>query len=243
MKIALAGARVRNNDIAFNLAQMRAYMAKARDQGAELVCFGEAFLQGFDAFCWEYEKDCMVAVSVQDDVFLQLMADTKKLGIDLLFGFLERDGDKLYSSCALMGGGKLIRLYRRVSLGWKEYTRTDGHYREGDSVALFEYRGRKCLIALCGDLWDVTSPRFHQGQDITFWPLYIDFSREEWYGEENERHQYAQKAAELGGDVLMINSVDAADQPSALGGCCWFSAGQIKAEHPLGGEGMLMVEL
>ena len=52
MRIALASARVRNNDMAFNLSQMRKYMAQAREQNADLVCFGEAFLQGFDAlFC------------------------------------------------------------------------------------------------------------------------------------------------------------------------------------------------
>lgn len=239
MKIALAGAEVRNNDMAFNLAQMQACMVQAREQAAELVCFGEAFLQGFDAFCWKYEKDRAIAVSVEDDLFQHLLRETAEQGIDLLFGFLEQDGDALYSSCALLGGGKLIRLYRRVSVGWKEYTRTDGHYREGDAPAVFDYRGRQCLIALCGDLWDVTAPLFHRGQQITFWPVYIDFTKEEWYGEENERLQYAQKAGEFGGDVLMINSVG----EGALGGCYHFAKGEIKAEWPLGAEGMLITEI
>ena len=122
MRIALAGARVRNGDVVFNLEQIRRYMAQAKAQGAQLVCFGEAFLQGFDAFSWEYEKDRDVAISVQDDVFLQLLEASEQ--IDLLFGFLERDGETLYSSCALLGGGKILHLYRRVSVGWKEYTRT-----------------------------------------------------------------------------------------------------------------------
>ncbi len=245
MRIALASARVRNNDIAFNLVQMRKYMAQAREQNADLVCFGEAFLQGFDAFSWEYEKDRAIALSVEDEIFSQLIRETAELGIDLLFGFLEREGETLYSSCALIGGGRILRLYRRVSVGWKEYTRTDDHYREGDTVEVFAYRGKKCLIALCGDLWDTTAPRFQQGQELTFWPLYINYSREEWAGADNERQQYADKAAELGGDVLLINSVDdpAPAESPALGGCCRFADGRLKAEHPLGSEGMLVVEL
>lgn len=245
MKIALASARVRNNDIAFSLAQLRTYMAQAKAQNADLVCFGEAFLQGFDAFSWEYEKDRAIALSVEDELFQQLIRESAEREIDLLFGFLERDGETLYSSCALIGGRRIIHLYRRVSVGWKEYTRTDDRYREGDTVQTFDYRGKKCLIALCGDLWDVTAPRFGLGQELTFWPLYISYSCEEWYGQENERRQYAKKAAEFGGDVLMINSVDdplPQDSP-ALGGCYWFSQGQVMAEHPLGSEGMLVVEI
>ena len=243
MKAALASARIRNNDIAFNLAQMNKYMEKALEQGADLVCFGESFVQGFDAFSWEFEKDRDIAISVEDDVFARLLEASGR--IDLLFGFLERDGETLYSSCALLGGGKLLHLYRRLSVGWKEYTRTDGHYREGETAEVFEYRGKKCLIALCGDLWDVTAPRFMQGQEITFWPLYISFSREEWNGPENERMQYAEKAAEYGGDVLMINSMDdpAPQDHPALGGCCWFAGGGIRAELPPGNEGLLVVEL
>lgn len=245
MKIALAGARVRNSDIAFNFAQMIDCMEKAREQGAELVCFGEAFLQGFDAFSWQYEKDREIALSVQDDMFLQLLETSERMAIDVLFGFLEREDETLYSSCALIGGGRIHHLYRRVSVGWKEYTMTDHHYCEGSSAKVFDYRGRKCLVALCGDLWDTTALLFKQGQEITFWPLYISFSREEWYGEENERQQYADKAGEIGGHVLLINSVD--DQLDgeypALGGCCHYQNGEIKAEWPLGDEGMLLLEL
>lgn len=245
MRIALASARVRNNDIAFNLAQLRRYMAQAKAQNADLVCFGEAFLHGFDAFSWEYEKDRAIALSVEDELFQQLIRESAELGINLLFGFLERDGETLYSSCALLGGGRIIRLYRRVSVGWKEYTRTDGHYREGDVGEAFDYRGKRCLIALCGDLWDTTAPRFQQNQELTFWPLYISYSKEEWFGAENERQQYAKKAAEFGGDVLLINSVDDSPPPEypALGGCCWFADGLVKAELPPGSEGMLVVEI
>lgn len=243
MRIALASARARNNDVPFSLEQMRRCMAQAKRQNADLVCFGEAFLQGFDAFSWDYEKDRAIAVSVEEETFQQLVRESAEAEIDLLFGFLERDGDRLYSSCALLGGGRLLHLYRRLSVGWKEYTRTDGHYCEGDTVQPFDYRGRQCLIALCGDLWDVTAPRFQQGQKITFWPVYIDFSREEWYGEENERRQYAEKAAAFGGDVLLINSVSDEGHGCALGGCYHFAGGQIAAELPLGSEGLLMVDL
>ena len=32
-------------------------MAEAAGRSAELACFGEAFLQGFDSLCWDYGTD------------------------------------------------------------------------------------------------------------------------------------------------------------------------------------------
>ena len=245
MKIALAGVRFRNGDIDFNMQQIRRFMQGAARQGAQLVCFGEAFLQGFDAFSWTYENDRDIAVSLQDEVFARLLSFTEEFGIDLLLGFLEREGDKLYSSCVLLGDGKMYAHYRRISIGWKEYTLTDNHYCEGDAVETFDYRGRKCAIALCGDLWDTTATMFKQDQEVLFWPVYINFSSEEWYGSANERQAYADKAAEFGGNVLMINCVDETDasETPALGGCFWFRDGGIEAEWPLGSEGMLTIDI
>lgn len=57
MKTALASAKIVDGDINFNLSQMKRYMKEAKANGAELVCFGEAFLQGFNALSWQFDKD------------------------------------------------------------------------------------------------------------------------------------------------------------------------------------------
>lgn len=57
MKIALASARIVDRDTNYNLSQMERYMKEAKATGADLVCFGEAFLQGFNALSWQYEED------------------------------------------------------------------------------------------------------------------------------------------------------------------------------------------
>ena len=130
MKIGLAVYEFRNRDTAFNLSQMERAMRSARGK-ADLLCFGEAFLQGFDAFDWTYEADRERAVPADAEIIKRLCGMTARYGVDLLFGYLERAEDALYSSCAVLAEGKLIHNYRRISKGWKEYTRTDGHYREG----------------------------------------------------------------------------------------------------------------
>ena len=59
MKIGLASYECRMNDISFNLGQIERALEKS--EGADLVCFGEAFLQGFSAVTSDYAKDIELA--------------------------------------------------------------------------------------------------------------------------------------------------------------------------------------
>lgn len=60
MKIGLASYECRMNDIGFNLKQIEKAIVESKD--ADLVCFGEAFLQGFAAVTSDYEMDIKMAV-------------------------------------------------------------------------------------------------------------------------------------------------------------------------------------
>ncbi len=237
MKVALASARFINGDIPHNLLQMRRFASWAKTAGADVVVFGEAFLQGFDGFVWEYEADREMAITTDGPVFAQLKAISQDTGIDLMTGFLEREGETLYSSCGLIEAGALAQRYRRISRGWKEYSCTDEHYREGEETTPFFYRGKRCLMPLCGDLWD--DPERFRGAELLFWPVYVNFSKQEWGS--HEELAYAHQVNPLAEDVLMVNSLS--DDPDAHGGCCWFSGGRVKASLAMGTEGILMVDI
>ena len=237
MKIALASTRIVNRDIKYNLSQMEYYMIEANKQGADLVCFGETFLQGFDSLTWRFENDINMAISTQSDVFEKICNMSTKHGMDVLFGFIEIDGDSLYSSCALISDGKLHYNYRRISKGWKEYTKTDEHYKEGDIVEVFHYKGKKCVIGLCGDLWDYPE-RFYLGEDILLWPVYVSWTVEQW--ENGTKSEYAQQAGKCCPNTLYINSMCESD---AWGGAAFFQKGTVKKELPIGNVGLLVVEV
>ena len=95
MKIALASVRIVDGDINYNLLQMECYMKVAKANGASLVCFGEAFLQGFNALSWQYEKDKDIAISTSSSIFSQIKEWTKQLCIDVLFGYNELVDDMM----------------------------------------------------------------------------------------------------------------------------------------------------
>lgn len=235
MKIGLAAYRFINNDTDFNVSQIEKAMQISQGK-ANLLCFGETFLQGFDAFNWNWENDKNIAITQNDSVIKDLCELTCKYGVDLQFGYLEKDGEKLYSSCMLISEGQIIHNYRRISKGWKEYSITDGHYCEGESSSDFIYKGKTFRITLCGDLWDF--PEKFKTTGILLWPVYVNFSLDEWSKYESE---YADQAYLAADKTLLINSIS--DEPEAIGGAFVFEKGKITARIPYNSERILYVEV
>ena len=101
----------------------------------------------------------------------------------------------------------------------------------------FLYKGRKCVIGLCGDLWDYPE-RFALGEDLLFWPVYVDWTPEEW--EEGAAQEYADQANLCCAHTLYVNSICDGD---ARGGAAYFVNGTVKEELSMGEEGLLLVEV
>ena len=123
MRIGLVSYRCENRNTAFNMNRIELAMKRAEGK-ADLLCFGEAFLQGFDSLCWDYETDKTVAVDLSSDIIKQLRHWTVRYGISLITGYIEKDRDKLYSSCVVISGGEIVHNYRRISKGWNISCRT-----------------------------------------------------------------------------------------------------------------------
>ena len=124
-----------------------------------------------------------------------------------------------------------------MSIGWKEYSQTDDHYKEGEVTKAFSFMDHKFEIALCGDLWDVTWDKFVTNA-IVLWPIYVSFTLEEWPQEEIEYTKQAEKISER---VLMVNSLS--KEPVSHGGTFDFKNGAIQNKLSYDVEDVLIVEL
>ncbi len=235
LKIGLASYRFVNNDMRFNISQIEKAM-KAAQGKADLLCFGEAFLQGFDALSWNYERDKGIAVSINSEVMHLICQLTRQYHVDLLFGYIEACKDSIYSSCAVIENGTLIHNYRRISKGWKEYKITDDHYKEGTDVNTFLYHGRSFMIALCGDLWEY--PDKFKTNTPLIWPVYVNFNLEEWKKYEEE---YARQAGFAASRTWMVNSLS--EKPKSYGGAFCFADGIVEQKAAYGVETILFVEV
>lgn len=121
-------------------------------------------------------------------------------------------------------------------MGWKEYSITDEHYKEGVSAEAFLYHGQSFVIALCGDMWEF--PERFKTDGLLIWPVYVNFELEEWAQYDKEYAEQAFLAAEK---TLMINSISL--DPRSHGGAFYFVDGEIEKALPYDLEDILVIEV
>lgn len=238
MIIGLAQYKLINGNREFNLAQIKKAMESYAGK-VDLLCFGESFLQGFDALSGNYADDKNLAVTIDSSEIGLICGWSKAYRMAVLFGYFEKEGDAIYSSCAVVSEGTVIHNYRRVSAQWKESSWTEEHYKEGGKIETFSLKDHRFEIALCGDLWDRDWDRF-KTEATLLWPIYVNFDLETWLAEEQE---YASRAAELARQVFMINPLSESPASPSHGGTFYFKEGDIIARLPYDTEDVLLVEI
>lgn len=236
MKIGLVSYEFKNNNLDFNFNQIEKAIINSGND-VDILCFGETFLQGFDSLSWNFNTDRKIAVAQDSEIIQEIKKLSKSHNIDLAIGYIERDGESLYSSYAVIEKGKIIHNYRRITKNWKEYNYTDYHYCEGNQVKSFLYKGHEITIALCGDMW--ICPEKFKTEGLVIWPVYCNFSLAEW--ESAEQVEYAKQAKIASDNVLLVNSISR--DPLSVGGALYFHNGKIMQKLPFGTEGILSVEL
>ncbi|MCR4677737.1 MAG: hypothetical protein K5679_03160 [Lachnospiraceae bacterium] len=236
MKVGLVSYRSENKNIDFNLSQIER-ACKAAEGKAELICFGEAFLQGFDSLCWDYEIDKDMAVAIDSEQIGMLRKWSLQYDVAIAVGFIEKEEDKLYSSYVFVDRGAIVHNYRRISEGWKEFTKTDEHYCEGTVVEEFTLRGKTFQVALCGDMWDFPE-RFKTDKPL-LWPVYCNYDVAEW--EDGILGEYAEQANLAALDTLLINPLD--NNPVNHGGSFRFTDGKMVERISFDSEEILITEV
>lgn len=244
MRCALAAKRFINGDIFHNKKVITDTLTE-QSAKADIVVFGEAFLQGFYGVTFDVEHDAAIAVSRTDPVIKEIVAVAQRCAVAVSFGLIEKAENRFYSAqVTIDADGKVIDWYRRVSPGWKEPF-ADTRYCEGERFHAFTFMGKRIAVALCGDLWyDENIAELRRlCPEVIFWPVYTDFNCDEW--NDSMKHEYAVQAAKACENVLYVNSVclDKTDDESAKGGAVFYSHGRIAQEVPSGEEAILLVEV
>lgn len=243
MKCALAAVGFINKDIEYNKRVLADALEKCAGK-ADVVIFGEAFLQGFDSINFTVQHDMTISLSREDRIIREICNMAREAAIAVSFGFIEKDCGTFFSAqMTIDQNGRMIDFYRRVSPGWKEPF-AGQEYCEGNGFHTFHFLGKKVAIGLCGDLWQEANIAClnELKPDLVWWPVYTNYSDLEWNN--TAKLEYAEQAGRINAPVCYVNSV-CMDKSNtceiAKGGAALFENGFIKEELPAGKEGILIV--
>lgn len=244
MKCVLAAVGFINENVLYNKKVIMNTMMKYAGE-ADIILFGEAFLQGFYGAKFIPEQDETIAIAKDDSTIKEICSIARQYSIAVSFGFIEKEGETFYSSqITIDSDGQVLDLYRRVSPGWKEEFAGE-RYCEGKEFHAFDFMGQKVAVGLCGDLWfDENIEAINELKpEVVFWPVYTDYNYEEW--NTAVKFEYAEQSGKISGKVLYVNSVclDKEEEEIARGGAVLFENGCIAKEIPSGEENVLLVEV
>jgi predicted amidohydrolase len=148
-QIKVAGVQM---DVAFankarNLSRMITFAEAAALDGARLVVFPECVVTGY---CFESREEALpYAETIPGPSCSQLAEACRRFDVCVVFGLLERDGDRLFNAAALVGPQGVIGSYRKVHL---PYLGVDRFTTPGDrGFQVFDARGARVGINICYD--------------------------------------------------------------------------------------------
>ena len=170
-----------------NLVTIKKMTREAAAAGAQLVITPEGGLEGYlidellkskERAKWEPEFQ-KIAEPVDGPYLKQVRDLARELGIDIVLGFLERDGKILYNSSVWIGpGGEVVHLHRKTHLAEPYFD--PENYHPGFELKAFNTRFGRMGMMICFErqVPEVSTALALDGAKILINPSYG--SRGEW---------------------------------------------------------------
>jgi N-carbamoylputrescine amidase len=250
MKAALIVPRI-TADCAANLATIEWMATDAISCGVDIILFPEAVLTGL-AINDEPAHDLRLGQTIPGPATDQLGTFCRRHGVWLGFGLLEREEGRLYDSAVMLGpNGRIALKYRRNQPQWHGANADPSIYCQWDDIAIARTPLGKLGFLLCGDLFDDTIIQRFLGlrPDWLLFPFarcFSDGTANQLRWDKEELPEYAARIKMIRTPALMVNYLADGSLPddNSFGGAFFISAhGEVIARHPLGVEGMLIVNM
>lgn len=152
MIVACAQYAVRDGDLETNLQRSARAIREATDGGADLVVLPELANSGCDFYSREQALRLAEEVGETGEnagpTLRAWREVAKESGVFVIGGFLEREGDSLFNSAAVIGPG-LFRRYRKTHL----WAREKLLYEAGRDLPVFDTPLGKIGVLICYDAW------------------------------------------------------------------------------------------
>ena len=148
MRIGLGQFNSIVGDLSGNVEKMRRFYARALREKVNLLLFPELAVCGYPPedlvlkphFLEECTKSIEKAAALCPD-------------ITTIAGFVETANGQSYNSAALMRGGRIIKIYRKVQLPNYGVFDERRYFQPGTEPLVIEVRGIRTALTICEDIW------------------------------------------------------------------------------------------
>ena len=206
MRIALAQVNPTVGDLAGNSQLIVGWMEKARDAGADIVCFPELAITGYPP-----EDLVLKPAFVRDNLAqLSVIAQAAK-GIAVVVGFVDEDGD-LFNAAGFLQDGEVKAVYHKVFLPNYGVFDEKRYFEPGHRSPIIEIGGARVGLSVCEDCWFPAGPmawEAHHGAQVL-----ININGSPYhYGKRAPREaMVGGRAADYGAYVAWVNTVGGQDE-------------------------------
>lgn len=153
VRVAAAQVACVPGDVPENVARHLAAIRAARERGVDLVVFPELSLTGY-----ETKPDVARLARASDAPELQGLAEAAD-GMTAVVGFIEANGPaRPYNACAVLTGGRVVHVHRKLNLPTYGGLVEGRHYRAGEAVALCPTPLGDAACLICADTWNPALP-------------------------------------------------------------------------------------
>jgi NAD+ synthase (glutamine-hydrolysing) len=147
MRVALAQINATVGDIAGNEAKVREHLARAKQEGAQLVLFPELAVSGYPPEDLLLKEHFLADARAAVDRIAQ-----EATGLVAIVGFPERAAD-VYNAAAILADGGVRSIYRKVNLPNYGVFDELRYFQRGEGGALIDVDGVSVGLTVCEDIW------------------------------------------------------------------------------------------
>ncbi|MGO8750710.1 MAG: nitrilase-related carbon-nitrogen hydrolase [Thermoguttaceae bacterium] len=168
IRIAAAQFEPRDRDKSYNLTRIEDLARRAVEQGAEIISFHECCVTGYTFLqTVSREELCALAEPVPDGPSTgRLIELARQLGVGLLAGLVEREGDTIRNTCVAVAPEGFVCKFSKL------HTFISPYLTPGCEYKVFDLCGVRCGILICYDNNLVENPRIVtlMGAEVIFAP-------------------------------------------------------------------------
>ena len=227
MRIALAQVNPTVGDLSGNARLVIDGIDRAREAGADIVCFPELVITGYPP------EDLVLKPSFVRDNLAQLDFIAKATqGICAVVGYVDQEGE-IYNAAAFLHDGEVKAVYHKVFLPNYGVFDEKRYFVPGHRSPIIELEGVRIGMTVCEDCWFPAGPMAWEAYHGAQLLLNINGSPYHYGKREPREAMVAERAATYGAFVAWVNTVGGQDELVFDGNSVIFDArGSVLARAP-----------